>query len=227
MDADALRDFLAQVAAGTVTPDEAVAVLRRLPFADLGFARVDHHRSLRRAWPEAVYAPGKTPAQCAGHRGSGSCSPRPAPGPVSVAAADAGRWPRPWPRTAGKTGRGPVLAGETHATVVWRPMAPSGASGCGRDRRHRRPARGRRVRRHPRRPRAPPRCASPTSAWPVCTACSPRVDELPAPMRGGGGRHGGRVRQRGRRAHGGAGGGGARPAPATAPRSKASPRCSP
>ncbi|HTC80411.1 MAG TPA: nickel pincer cofactor biosynthesis protein LarB [Acidimicrobiia bacterium] len=36
-----------------------------MPFADLGFARVDHHRPLRQGFPEAVYAPGKTPAQCA------------------------------------------------------------------------------------------------------------------------------------------------------------------
>jgi NCAIR mutase (PurE)-related protein len=39
--------------------------LRRLPFADLGFARVDHHRRLRQRVGEAVYAPGKTPEQCA------------------------------------------------------------------------------------------------------------------------------------------------------------------
>ncbi|HZQ76034.1 MAG TPA: nickel pincer cofactor biosynthesis protein LarB [Acidimicrobiia bacterium] len=36
-----------------------------MPFADLGFARVDHHRPLRQGFPEAVYAPGKTPEQCA------------------------------------------------------------------------------------------------------------------------------------------------------------------
>jgi hypothetical protein len=39
--------------------------LRRLPFADLGFAKVDHHRQLRQHLPEAVYGPGKTPEQCA------------------------------------------------------------------------------------------------------------------------------------------------------------------
>jgi hypothetical protein len=39
--------------------------LRRLPFAELGFAKVDHHRALRQGLPEAVYGPGKTPAQCA------------------------------------------------------------------------------------------------------------------------------------------------------------------
>ena len=46
-------------------PDDAVAPLRRLPFADLGFARVDHHRALRQGMAEAVYGPGKTPEQCA------------------------------------------------------------------------------------------------------------------------------------------------------------------
>jgi NCAIR mutase (PurE)-related protein len=60
-----LRALLDDVSNGTLAPDEAVARLRRLPFADLGFARVDHHRALRQGLPEAVYAPGKTPAQCA------------------------------------------------------------------------------------------------------------------------------------------------------------------
>lgn len=61
----ALRRVLDDVVAGRTQPDDAVRLLRRLPFADLGFARVDHHRSLRSAVAEAVYSPGKTPAQCA------------------------------------------------------------------------------------------------------------------------------------------------------------------
>jgi NCAIR mutase (PurE)-related protein len=65
MDEPALRRMLEDVRNGTVAPDDAVARLRRLPFADLGFARVDHHRALRQRTGEAVYAPGKTPAQCA------------------------------------------------------------------------------------------------------------------------------------------------------------------
>ena len=65
MDADALREMLDDVAAGRVHPDEAVTALRRLPFADLGHARVDHHRALRQGLAEAVYGPGKTPDQCA------------------------------------------------------------------------------------------------------------------------------------------------------------------
>jgi NCAIR mutase (PurE)-related protein len=48
-----------------MSADDAVAELRRLPFADLGFARVDHHRALRQGRAEAVYGPGKTPEQCA------------------------------------------------------------------------------------------------------------------------------------------------------------------
>ena len=58
MDEPALRQLLDDVSTGAVGPDEAVARLRRLPFADLGFARVDHHRLLRQGLAEAVYAPG-------------------------------------------------------------------------------------------------------------------------------------------------------------------------
>lgn len=65
MDADHLQRLLADVAAGTTSPDDAVRQLRRLPFADLGHARVDHHRSVRQGLAEAVYAPGKSPVQCA------------------------------------------------------------------------------------------------------------------------------------------------------------------
>lgn len=64
MDETTLRLLIDDIAAGTIAPDDAVAVLRRLPFADLGFARVDHHRALRQGAPEAVYAPGKTADQC-------------------------------------------------------------------------------------------------------------------------------------------------------------------
>lgn len=54
-----------QVRAGTVSPDEAVNKLRHLPFEDLGFAKVDHHRALRVGIPEVVLGQGKTPAQVA------------------------------------------------------------------------------------------------------------------------------------------------------------------
>jgi pyridinium-3,5-biscarboxylic acid mononucleotide synthase len=65
MDEATLRHLLDAVQAGTVDVDAAVAQLRQLPYADLGFARVDHHRELRQGLAEAVYAPGKTPEQCA------------------------------------------------------------------------------------------------------------------------------------------------------------------
>jgi pyridinium-3,5-biscarboxylic acid mononucleotide synthase len=55
-----LRDLLDQVAAGMVGPDEAAAALRDLPFSDLGFAKVDHHRELRQGHTEIVFAEGKT-----------------------------------------------------------------------------------------------------------------------------------------------------------------------
>ncbi len=64
MDEAALRDLIEAIRAGTVSPDDAVRTLRRLPFADVGEALVDHHRSLRQGVPEAVYGPGKSAEQC-------------------------------------------------------------------------------------------------------------------------------------------------------------------
>ena len=55
--------MLESVSAGDVGIDEAVARLRTLPYENLGFARVDHHRALRGGAPEAIFCPGKTPAQ--------------------------------------------------------------------------------------------------------------------------------------------------------------------
>src|SRR3954470_11847772 len=65
MDEPTLRQLLADVQSGVLSADDAVGRLRRLPFTDLGFARVDHHRALRQGLAEAVYAPGKTAEQCA------------------------------------------------------------------------------------------------------------------------------------------------------------------
>jgi NCAIR mutase (PurE)-related protein len=59
-----LRALLDDVQSGAMTPDTAVARLRRLPFADVDGATVDHHRHLRSGLPEAVYGPGKSPAHC-------------------------------------------------------------------------------------------------------------------------------------------------------------------
>jgi NCAIR mutase (PurE)-related protein len=65
MDASSLRKLLQEVKEGTVTPDEAVTRLRHLPFEDLGFAKIDHHRRLRAGMPEVIFSQGKTPAQVA------------------------------------------------------------------------------------------------------------------------------------------------------------------
>jgi hypothetical protein len=58
-----LREILARVAVGSLGTEEAVQLLKDLPFEDLGFAKVDHHRSLRGIVPEVVFGQGKSPAQ--------------------------------------------------------------------------------------------------------------------------------------------------------------------
>jgi NCAIR mutase (PurE)-related protein len=58
-----IQKLLEGVRRGKVTPAAAVERLRRLPFEDLGFAKIDHHRSLRQGYPEVIYAPGKSPEQ--------------------------------------------------------------------------------------------------------------------------------------------------------------------
>ena len=58
-----VEELLKGVAEGSVPVATALESLRRLPFSDLGFARVDHHRGLRQGVVEFVYGPGKTRAQ--------------------------------------------------------------------------------------------------------------------------------------------------------------------
>ncbi len=59
-----LQQLIDGVRAGSVAPDDAVAQLRRLPFAEVGDTLVDHHRALRQGMPEAVYGEGKSAEQC-------------------------------------------------------------------------------------------------------------------------------------------------------------------
>src|SRR5438477_3832623 len=66
MDAATLRKLMEDVKNGKISPDEAVARLRHLPFEDLGFANIDHHRRLRVGMPEVIFSRGKTPQQVAG-----------------------------------------------------------------------------------------------------------------------------------------------------------------
>lgn len=111
MDEPALRSLLDDVRSGALHPDEAVARLRKLPFADLGFARVDHHRALRSGQPEAVYGPGKSPDQCAAI--VAELLAEPASGPVLLTRAT--------PEQAlAATAHNPG-ATVTGRTIVWRP----------------------------------------------------------------------------------------------------------
>jgi pyridinium-3,5-biscarboxylic acid mononucleotide synthase len=63
MNPEVLRTLLADVAAGRVSTEQALERLKSLPFEDLGFAKVDHHRALRRGFPEAVFGAGKSNEQ--------------------------------------------------------------------------------------------------------------------------------------------------------------------
>ena len=65
MDQEVLRGLLVQVAQGKKDVDEALDDLRTLPFEDIGFATLDHHRSLRSGFPEVIYCSGKTAEQVA------------------------------------------------------------------------------------------------------------------------------------------------------------------
>jgi NCAIR mutase (PurE)-related protein len=66
LNAESIRKLFEEVRKGKLTPDDAVDRLRHLPFEDLGFAKVDHHRALRNGMPEIILGEGKTPAQVAG-----------------------------------------------------------------------------------------------------------------------------------------------------------------
>lgn len=117
MDEPALRNLLDELIAGRIHPDEAVRLLRRLPFTELGYANVDHHRELRQGVPESVYGPGKSSEQCVGIAGellsSGEAGDG---GPVVLSRGsdeqiDAVTQAHP----------GGIVVG---STVVWRPAKP-------------------------------------------------------------------------------------------------------
>ncbi len=113
VDEAALQRLLDDVRSGEVHPDDALAQLRRLPFADLGFARVDHHRTMRQGMPEAVYGPGKDPAHVAA---------------IVRELLDAGASPVLLTRATDEQARAALDANpdgvRTGSTVVWRPAAP-------------------------------------------------------------------------------------------------------
>ena len=113
MDEPTLRQLLDDVRSGVVSPDDAMARLRRLPFADLDFARVDHHRQLRQGQPEAVFAPGKTPEQCAAI--VAELLAEPGGGPVLLTRADDAQ--------AGAALERNPHGARAGSTLVWRPAA--------------------------------------------------------------------------------------------------------
>jgi NCAIR mutase (PurE)-related protein len=116
MDEARIAALLEEVRSGRLAPDDAVAELRRLPWADLGFARVDHHRELRQGVAEVVYGPGKEPAQVARivaellDAGSG---------PVLVSRADDVQAATAMAANPGGTAHGRA----PQQTLVWRPAA--------------------------------------------------------------------------------------------------------
>ncbi len=63
MTPDRVRDLLGRVARGEMAVDDAFELVKNLPFEDLGFAKVDHHRAMRSGLPEVVLGQGKTAAQ--------------------------------------------------------------------------------------------------------------------------------------------------------------------
>ena len=149
------------------TPSPA---LRRLPWADLGFARVDHHRAAAPGHGRGRLRAGQD-GRARGRPSSASCSTG-GDGPVLVTRADrrpGRRRPRRPPRRRQAARHAPSCGGR-------RPPRPERV--VARLRRHRRPPRGRRVRRRARRLRRRRRRGSPTSASPASTASSAHVDDL-------------------------------------------------
>jgi pyridinium-3,5-biscarboxylic acid mononucleotide synthase len=66
MNVDALKALLKRVQTGDISVDDALDTLKDLPYADLGYAMVDHHRTLRSGHPETIFSPGKTVTQIVG-----------------------------------------------------------------------------------------------------------------------------------------------------------------
>src|ERR1700759_4741601 len=70
MNRDNLRHLFEEVHSGAIGIESAMERVRHLPFEDLGFAKVDHHRALRHGMPEVVFGLGKSPDQVSAIAGS-------------------------------------------------------------------------------------------------------------------------------------------------------------
>jgi NCAIR mutase (PurE)-related protein len=114
MDESALRLMFEEIRNGRMDPDDAVRRLRHLPYADLGFAKVDHHRRLRQGFPEAVYGPGKKADQCASI--VAELLSEPSGGPVVLTRVNDEQAEVAMAANPG--------AARTGSTVVWRPSPP-------------------------------------------------------------------------------------------------------
>jgi pyridinium-3,5-biscarboxylic acid mononucleotide synthase len=114
MDEASLYRLLSDLQAGSISADEVVRRVRRLPYSDLGFARVDHHRTLRQGLPEAVYGPGKSVEQCVAI--VGELLAEPDGGPVLLS------------RASGEQAAAALAAHKggqrSGSTVVWRAAGP-------------------------------------------------------------------------------------------------------
>jgi NCAIR mutase (PurE)-related protein len=66
MNIDSLKQILEQVATGESSIEQAVGKLKHIPFQDIDFAHIDHHRSMRKGFPEVIFGMGKTPDQIIG-----------------------------------------------------------------------------------------------------------------------------------------------------------------
>ena len=63
MNIEAIQNLLSDVKNNVISIDEATEQLRHLPFEDIGFAKIDHHRQIRCGFPEVIFCPGKTTSQ--------------------------------------------------------------------------------------------------------------------------------------------------------------------
>ncbi|MBN2038056.1 MAG: nickel pincer cofactor biosynthesis protein LarB [Chitinispirillaceae bacterium] len=66
MEQEFLRQLLTQVSRGSISVVHALDRLKDLPFEDLGYARIDHHRAIRKGYPEVIFCQNKTPEQVVG-----------------------------------------------------------------------------------------------------------------------------------------------------------------
>ncbi|MBI9088837.1 MAG: nickel pincer cofactor biosynthesis protein LarB [Desulfobacterium sp.] len=70
MNQQRLADILDRVAKGLISPDDAQTSLKAMAYEDIDYAHIDHHRSLRKGFPEVIFGQGKTPDQIIGIMGS-------------------------------------------------------------------------------------------------------------------------------------------------------------